>query len=80
MSNIEKGTNYEVYIKNFLENENSISWLWKNIPEFDLMKGLAQRNLSKIEILNRDYYRGRFISRSKKDGEYIYNWEDKPIN
>lgn len=52
----------------------------KNIPEFDLMKGLAQRNLSKIEILNRDYYRGRFISRSKKDGEYIYNWEDKPIN
>ena len=38
MSNIEKGTNYEVYIKNFLENENSISWLWKNIPEFDLRK------------------------------------------
>ena len=38
MSNIEKGTNYEVYIKNFLQNEDKISWLWKNIPEFELRK------------------------------------------
>ena len=38
MSNIEKGTNYEVYIKNYLQNEENVSWLWKNIPEFDLRK------------------------------------------
>jgi superfamily II DNA or RNA helicase len=32
-----KGTQYEIYIKNYLQNEeNKKAWLWKDIPEYDL--------------------------------------------
>ena len=40
------------------------------------MIGQPTRELSHTELLNRDYYRGRFASRV--DGEWVYNWEDKP--
>lgn len=33
-----KGLNYEIYIKHFLENETRQSWLWHDIPEFQLRK------------------------------------------
>ena len=49
-----------------------------NIKEFESMKGYKQRKLSHEELLNRDYYRGRFASKNSK-GELVYNWEDKPI-
>lgn len=54
------------------------NYISENIKEFDQMKGLKQRELSADELLNRDYYRGRFAS-FNKEGEVIYNWEDKPI-
>lgn len=38
--------------------------------------GLSKRNLSHKEILNRDYYRGRFSSYDKKSQRMIYNWEE----
>ena len=50
----------------------------KNVPEFEMMKGKKIRQLSKAEILNRDYYQGRFASKNK-DEEVVYNWEDKEI-
>lgn len=40
----------------------------------DLMMGDVNRKLSEIEILNRDYYHGRFASKSK-DGKILFNWE-----
>lgn len=49
----------------------------REIPETTLMIGAEHRPLSVVEILNRDYYRGRFASRV--NGEYVYNWEDKPV-
>jgi len=49
----------------------------KNVPEFGQMVGSAERSLSHEELLNRDYYRGRFAS--KIDGNVIYNWEDKKV-
>jgi len=49
-----------------------------NIKEFESMRGLKQRELSPEELLNRDYYRGRFASRSKS-GKYIYNWENTEL-
>jgi N,N'-diacetyllegionaminate synthase len=49
-----------------------------NIPELEEIRGLSTRELSKIELLNRDYYRGRFASLDFK-GNYIYNWEDKHL-
>jgi N,N'-diacetyllegionaminate synthase len=49
----------------------------QEIPEYAAMVGQAQRPMTPIEELNRDYYRGRFASRV--GGEVVYNWEEKPI-
>jgi superfamily II DNA or RNA helicase len=37
MNNQEKGLNYEIFIKNYLEEDSqNQAWLWKDIPEFNL--------------------------------------------
>lgn len=45
-----------------------------SLPEYDQMLGQETRQLSPAELLNRDYYRGRFAS--KINGKTIYNWEE----
>ena len=45
----------------------------KEIPEWETALGLPSREFSNAELLNRDYYRGRFAS--TVDGKEIYNWE-----
>jgi len=63
----------------------------KNLKDVDLFKnnivtpdeyyqiaGLEKRELSSVEMLNRDYYQGRFVNKMP-DGSYIYNWEDKDV-
>lgn len=54
-------------------------YILKNIKEFNLMKGQKKRRLSNQELLNRDYYRGRFASLNS-EGKYIYNWEDNNLD
>lgn len=49
----------------------------KELPEWHKTLGQPTRNLSHAELLNRDYYRGRFAS--KINNEVVYNWEDKPV-
>lgn len=44
------------------------------IPEFSQMLGSKERFLTKDELLNRDYYRGRFATHIYK--KPIYNWEE----
>ena len=39
------------------------------------IKGNSNRELSHVELLNRDYYQGRFASLSNQ-GETIFNWDD----
>ena len=34
----------------------------KNI-DYEILKGMANRDLSDLELLNRDYYQGRFIKK-----------------
>jgi N,N'-diacetyllegionaminate synthase len=46
----------------------------KNIPEFNLMLGKEFRELSDTELLNRDYYQGRFSGKTTR-GKRIFNWE-----
>ena len=36
--------------------------------------GNPNRELSDVELLNRDYYQGRFASKSLSD-ELIFNWD-----
>ncbi len=53
------------------------AYVRREIPEFDSMIGQQKRELSHTELLNRDYYRGRFASRVGEG--WVYNWEDKPL-
>ena len=53
-------------------------YLKENLPNHEDTFGKEKRKLSQVELLNRDYYRGRFASINSK-GEYIFNWEDKEI-
>jgi len=48
----------------------------REIPDWRAMMGIANREMTHTEMLNRDYYRGRFAS--WKDGAWIYNWEEVP--
>jgi len=52
-------------------------YIEKNIPEWKQMVGTERPGLSYEELLNRDYYRGRFAS--KVGNEIIYNWEEKKV-
>ena len=40
------------------------------------MLGQENRDMSNIELLNRDYYQGRFASKNK-NGEIVFNWDEK---
>ena len=50
----------------------------REIPEWQTLLGEPTRPLGHVELLNRDYYRGRFASPDGKGG-WIYNWDDKPL-
>ncbi len=45
-----------------------------SFPKWQITLGDRDREMSEIELLNRDYYRGRFASLI--DGKHIYNWEE----
>ena len=51
-------------------------------PNWKIVLGDKERSLSDNELLNRDYYRGRFAS-SRIDSSFgnrmIYNWEETPL-
>ncbi len=51
-------------------------YIVSQVPEYEIMIGKSSRTLSHEELLNRDYYRGRFAS--KVDGQTVYNWEELP--
>ena len=55
-------------------NRDELSKLVENISDYDKMLGSKTHSLSEEELLNRDYYRGRFAS--KINGKTIYNWEE----
>lgn len=49
----------------------------REIPDWRLMQGLPEREMTHTEMLNRDYYRGRFASLVGE--KWVHNWEDKPV-
>lgn len=59
--------------------EELASFARQHIPEMPLLFGQETRDLSVTELLNRDYYRGRFASRGR-DGGWVYNWEKTPLS
>ena len=56
-----------------LDNEEQWKHINKIFPEWEITLGEESRYLSDEELLNRDYYRGRFIN--KVDNKEYFNWE-----
>ena len=74
----EKQLRELVRLVNLPDNDRK-EYIKKNIKEFNVMLGNQKRELSNEELLNRDYYRGRFASKTL-DGKIIYNWEETDLN
>ena len=66
-------------IRNFinLNKSEQDNYIREFIPESQTMLGSEYRELSKEELINRNYYRGRFAT--KLNGKTIYNWEDVKV-
>ena len=60
-------------ICNWQDNEKA-GFLEENIFNKELIEGDPNRELSEVELLNRDYYQGRFASKDKSNS-IIYNWD-----
>lgn len=61
-----------------LSKKNQKKYLKENYPiNMKKIIGKKNRNLSHEEVLNRSYYRGRFVSHDKSNpSRLIYNWEE----
>lgn len=59
------------------DQEELMDYVRQEIPDYEIAIGRADRELSQIELLNRNYYRGRFASRV--GNEIVCNWKDKPV-
>lgn len=60
-----------------LSPEEQLSSIKEEISDWDAVVGVPTREMTPTELLNRDYYRGRFAS--NVNGEWIYNWEEKNV-
>lgn len=60
-----------------LDPEKQMKEIRKEIPDWETLLGTETRPLTATELLNRDYYRGRFAS--KVNGKWVYNWE-RPVS
>jgi N,N'-diacetyllegionaminate synthase len=73
----------ELYDFSQLSADDQLISIKKEFPDWAIMLGDINRHLSQEELLNRDYYRGRFASprSNSKDGKnMIFNWEETPID
>ena len=65
-----------------LSKEEQIKDIESLLPNWKVMLGKETRELTHEELLNREYYRGRFASRfagARSAAEMIFNWEETPL-
>jgi len=66
-----------------LSTDAQIESLGEEVPDWKRMLGHAERRLSDSELLNRDYYRGRFatprVAGDPRASMMIFNWEETPL-
>ena len=62
-----------------LSNNDQKLYLKKKGLNLKLIKGNLTRDLSHEELLNRDYYRGRFVSFSNQNNRPIFNWDESSL-
>ena len=53
--------------------DKTAEWLQAEFPDFEILYAELKQNLSEEELLNRDYYRGRFINKLSSGLEYSNN-------
>ncbi|MCF8494920.1 MAG: N-acetylneuraminate synthase family protein [Rickettsiaceae bacterium] len=58
-----------------LSRYEQMDFINKEFPDWEMTVGVATRELSHAEKLNRDYFRGRFAS--IVNGKPVYNWEEE---
>lgn len=58
--------------------EERTAYVASNAGDYEHMVGQSQRQLSHAELINRNYYRGRFATH-RPDGSVVNNWEDVPL-
>ena len=62
-----------------LQKTNAENYIDDNISDYKILLGSENRDMTDVELLNRDYYQGRFASKDK-DGNYIFNWEEQNVH
>jgi N,N'-diacetyllegionaminate synthase len=62
---------------NKLDKKSQLKNIESQKPDWQIMLGSKTREMTPTELVNRDYYRGRFAS--LVNGEWVYNWEEKEI-
>jgi N,N'-diacetyllegionaminate synthase len=65
-----------------LSGDDKLLKMDEEFPNWRMVIGQKHRKLSDGELLNRDYYRGRFASpreETRMGDRMIYNWEDVPL-
>ena len=55
------------------ESKSDLKQRLKKIKNIKLIRGQEKRDFTQVELLNRDYYQGRFAS--KVNSKFIYNWQ-----
>lgn len=55
------------------ESKSDLKQRLKKIKNIKSIRGQEKRDLTQVELLNRDYYQGRFAS--KVNSKFIYNWQ-----
>lgn len=66
-----------------LSSGDQADYLERKHPNWRILLGTNNRELSKLELANRYYYRGRFVSRRKGfDNPMfgVFNWEETPLS
>lgn len=60
-----------------LSREDQLQIIYEQVPEYFEVLGNQEFSLSNDELLNRDYYRGRFSN--KIAGSEVFNWDIEPL-
>lgn len=56
-----------------LDKKKLMEYVEENTTDYKILLGQENRDMTSTELLNRDYYQGRFASKDS-NGNYVYNW------
>lgn len=60
-----------------LNKSDQTQMIRERVPEYDEILGKEELSLSSEELLNRDYYKGRFCN--KNGDNQVFNWDAEPL-